>query len=78
MQPVQAKLKSYLHNLTSGFRGTSQRSLRSSSVKIGDDKPLTGHADVNRLYPLSDLDRTVSGTERDGSLEHFDDGRVHD
>ena len=39
---------------------------------VGDDKPLTKHADVNRLYPLSKHDRTVNGTERDGNLEPFD------
>lgn len=78
MRPVPSKLKSYLHGLTSGFRGTSHRSLRSSSVKIGDDKPLTEHADVNRLYPLSEHNLTVSGTERDGGLEYFDAGMAHD
>ena len=77
MHPVQSKLKAYLHGLTGGFRGTSHRSLRSSSEKIGDDKPLTRHADVNRLYPLSVLDGTVSGAEQGGSLEQLDVERGH-
>ena len=78
MQPVQSKLKAYLHGLAGGFRGMSHRSLHLSSVKIGDKELLTVHADVDRLYPLSNFDGTVSETEQGGSLEHLDVEQGHD
>ena len=34
MQPVQSKFKGYLYDLASGFKGTSHRSLRSSSEEL--------------------------------------------
>lgn len=78
MRPVQSKLKEYMYSLTSRFRGTSHRSLRSSFRKIGDEKPLTGHAAVNRLYPLSEYDGTVDGMEPGMALEQFDVERGHE
>ena len=74
MQPVQSKFKGYLHGIASGFKSTSHRSLGSSSVKIGDKKPLKGPTTVSRLYPLSSSDGVVDGTEPGTrtSLDQFD------
>ena len=77
MQPVQRKFKGYLYGLASRFKGRSDRSLRSSSVKISDEKPPKRPTTVSRLYPLSSYDRTVDGTDSGTSLEQFDVERGH-
>ena len=77
MQPVQSKLKGYMDGLASGFKSISHRSLRSSSEKISDDKPLKGPTTMSRLYPLSSHDITVDGTEPGTSLELFNVERGH-
>ena len=77
MQPVQSKFKGYLSDLASGFKGTSHRSLRSSSERVSDDKPLKGPTIMSRLYPLWSYDGAVDGKEPDTSLEQFDVERGH-
>ena len=77
LQPVASRFRESLQNLASYSRGSSHRSLRSSSFKISDQKPAEAGVAEDRMYSLSEYEGSLIGKEAGVRMEERDIGRAH-